>query len=356
MRLDEGFRWLRGAVMVPPPQQTSAPDEGALLTYRYVRVLIVILTVGLLTAVFVEQATAGCALGSISAYYYTPARGIFTGGLIGIGVRLIALRGEIDLQDYLLNVAGLFGPMVALVPMHLNTGTAEQPSREALCIINAHRVTDLRPGSIRETAWGLVTSGRLDSIRNDTWALLIMLGLGLVLAGWLIWWGRRHPRAGAPEPKWWPWLVSVALAVVIWALYVFAPGIYVEKVHFTTACLMFGAISAYAVVDGIRTMRLQHAVKRGIAYVALGGGLVVGCGLIMLFGNVAGYDYTVFTAEVWGIGVFLTFWIAQTIDLWNHKSRSSAILSARSAAIADRAHRRVFSEPTEGATEATTFL
>ena len=337
MRLDDSLRSLQSAVMAPPtapPAQSERPprmsdaNELALRTYRYVRVLIVVLTAGLLAAVLVERATAGCLLGSISAYYYTPARGLFTGGLIGIGVCLIALRGENDLQDGLLNVAGLFGPMVALIPMHLYVGTAEHPSREALCIINAHRVTDLRPGAIREAAFGLVTAGRVDSIRNNTWALLIMIGLGLLLLGWLIWWGRRHPRPGAPKPKWWPWAVSVLGGVGVWALYLFAHGFYIENVHFTTAILMFTAVSVYAVIDGVRTVSLQGAVKRGIAYVVLGAALLVGCGAIMLIGNSAGWDYTTFVAEVWGIVVFLVFWVVQTIDLWNHTSRGTAILSA----------------------------
>jgi hypothetical protein len=332
MRLNDSLRSLRTQVMAPPERQpsTSDADEFALRTYRYVRVLIVVLTVGLLAAVFVERATADCLLGSISAYYYTPARGLFTGGLIGIGVCLIAIRGENDLQDGLLNVAGPFGAMVALVPMHLHAGAADHPSREALCIINAHRVTDLRPGDIRETAFGLVTAGRLDSIRNNAWALFIMVGLGLLLLGLLIWWGRRHPRAGASKPKWWPWVASVFVAAVVWALYEFAHGVYIERVHFTTAILMFAAVSAYAVVDGIRTMRLQRAVKRGVAYIVLGVILLGGCGAIMLIGNLAGWDYTTFTAEVWGIGVFLAFWVVQTIDLWNHTSRGTAILEHRS--------------------------
>jgi hypothetical protein len=330
MRPDASFRSLRRVVMAPPEGQPPASDvdEFALRTYRYVRVLIVVLSVGLLAAVLLERVTADCLLGSISAYYYTPARGLFTGGLIGIGVCLIAIRGENDLQDGLLNVAGLFGPMVALVPMHLKVGTADHPSREALCIINAHRVTDLRPGDIREAAFGLVTAGRVDSIRNNTWALLIVIGLGLLLLGWLIWWGRRHPRAGAPKPKWWPWAVSMLVAAGVWAVYRFAHGFYIERVHFTTAILMFAAVSVFAVVDGIRTMRLQHAKKRGIAYVVLGVILLGGCGAIMLFGRSANWDYTTFTVEVWGIGVFLVFWVVQTIDLWNHTSRRTAILSA----------------------------
>jgi hypothetical protein len=333
MRLVDTLRSLRDAVeawfeAAPEGQPRSDADEFALRTYRYVRTLIVVLTVGLIAAVFVERATAGCLLGSISAYYYTPARGLFTGGLIGIGVCLIAIRGENDVQDGLLNVAGLFAPMVALVPMHLQVGTANDPSRQALCIINAHRVTDLRPGGIREAAFALDTAGRLDSIRNDTWALLIMAGFGLLLLGWLIWWDRRHPRPGGAVPNWWPWVVSVLAAAGVWALYLFAHGFYIERVHFTSAILIFAAVSVYAVLDGIRTFRLPHAMKRGVAYIVLGVVLLVGCGAIMLIGKLAHWDYTTFTAEVWGIGVFLVFWIVQTIDLWNHTSRRTAILSA----------------------------
>lgn len=337
MRLNDRLQTLRSVVMAPPIAPPAPPsgqpptpyvDHIGLRTYRYVRVLIVALTVGLIAAVLVERGTADCLLGSISAYYYTPARGLFTGALIGIGVCLIALRGENDLQDGVLNVAGLFGPMVALVPMHLSVGTPDKPSREALCIINAHRVNDLRPGPIREAAFGLVTSGRLDSIRNNTWGLLIMVGLGLLLLGGLIWWGRGHPHPGVPRPKWWPWVAAVLVAAGVWALYLFAHGFYIEHVHFGTAILMFAAVSIYAVIDGIRTMRLQRAVKRGVAYVVLGVVLLGGCGVIMLIGNSAGWDYTTFTAEVWGIGVFLVFWIVQTIDLWNHTSRRTAILSA----------------------------
>jgi len=332
MNLDDGVRSLRTAVMAPPtapPEGVppSEPDENAIRTYRYVRVLIVALTIGLLTAVAVERIAAGCLLGSISAYYYTPARGLFTGGLIGIGACLIAIRGENELQDGLLNVAGLFGPMVALIPMHLNVGTVEHPSREASCIANAHRITDVRPGDLREVAFGLVTAGRVDSIRNNTIALLVVLGVGLLFLGWLIWYARRHLRAGVPVPKWWPWVASVLLVVGVWALYLGAHDVYIERVHFATAISMFVALSVFAIVDGIRTVRLQRAKKRGVAYVVLGVGLIAGCVAIMVIGGITQWDYTTFTAEVWGIGVFLVFWVMQTIDLWNHTSRGSAILS-----------------------------
>jgi hypothetical protein len=58
----------------------------------------------------------GCFQTSISAYYYTPARGYLVGALIGIAVCLLCLRGNTEVEDSLLNLAGMFAPIVAFVP------------------------------------------------------------------------------------------------------------------------------------------------------------------------------------------------------------------------------------------------
>jgi hypothetical protein len=125
-----------------------------------------------------------------------------------------------------------------------------------------------------------------------------------------------------------PCSAAVLFAGAVWALYVFAHVVYIERVHFAAAGVMFGAVSAFAVFDGLRTARLQHAKKRGTAYVVRGAALLVGCAAILKIGKAADWDYTTFTAEVWGIGLFLAFWVAQTIDLWDHASRRTAILNA----------------------------
>jgi hypothetical protein len=57
-----------------------------------------------------------CLQTSISAYYYTPVHGYFIGGLVAIGVCLFCLKGSTDLEDTLLNLAGMFALIVALVP------------------------------------------------------------------------------------------------------------------------------------------------------------------------------------------------------------------------------------------------
>jgi hypothetical protein len=332
MTLGQRFNAIRTSVLAAPDPDVDSTitDAYALRTYRYVRVMIIALTVGLLTAVVVEWATAGCALGSISAYYYTPAHGLFAGGLIGIGVCLIAIRDQNDLQDGLLNLAGLLGPMVALIPMHLNVGTAADPSRQASCITGAQRISDLRPTNVQEVAFGLVTGGRLDAIRNNVFALLVMLALGLVLMGGLIWRSRTYPGPSTPTPKWWPCWLAVGMTVGVLLVYRCAYGFFIERVHFLSAGLMFLAVSLFAIVDGIRARSVQGASKRGLAYIALGSGLIAGCLTIILIGRHNTWTYTTLTAELWGISLFLAFWIIQTIDLWNHTSRTGAILATSS--------------------------
>ena len=60
--------------------------------------------------------STGCFQTSISAYYYTPVHGVFIGALVAVGTCLICLRGNTDAEDILLNLAGMFAPVVALVP------------------------------------------------------------------------------------------------------------------------------------------------------------------------------------------------------------------------------------------------
>lgn len=53
---------------------------------------------------------------SISAFYYTRARAVFVGAVVAIGVALLAYRGYTRGSNLLLNTAGIFAIVVALVP------------------------------------------------------------------------------------------------------------------------------------------------------------------------------------------------------------------------------------------------
>ena len=54
---------------------------------------------------------------SLSGYYHTPVQNLLVGALVAIGVCLVALKGNTDAEDVLLNSAGICAPFVALVPL-----------------------------------------------------------------------------------------------------------------------------------------------------------------------------------------------------------------------------------------------
>jgi hypothetical protein len=55
-------------------------------------------------------------MGSVSAFYYSPAQGVFVGILVAIGVALVAYRGYTRGENRLLNAAGVLSIVVALFP------------------------------------------------------------------------------------------------------------------------------------------------------------------------------------------------------------------------------------------------
>ena len=88
-----------------------------LRSYLYVRCAVLALTLFLLVSLVVQIGSARWhLLPSISAYWYTPVRTPFTGGLIGIGACLIALYGHTWFEEVLWSIAGMCAPLVALVP------------------------------------------------------------------------------------------------------------------------------------------------------------------------------------------------------------------------------------------------
>ena len=100
------------------------PALGAVKAYRYLRVALVALVVLLFSAIVIEWWATGpsCLEPSISAYYSTPVRAVFVGVLVTMGACLIALEGNTEAEDVLLNVAGMLAPGVAFVPTAASGG------------------------------------------------------------------------------------------------------------------------------------------------------------------------------------------------------------------------------------------
>ncbi len=94
-------------------------DVASRKTYRYLRIGIIAAVFLLAASVVLERTKVApaCWQTSISAYYYTPARAVFVGALMAIGMSLVVIKGSTPWEDVFLNVAGMLAPVVALVPI-----------------------------------------------------------------------------------------------------------------------------------------------------------------------------------------------------------------------------------------------
>ncbi len=96
---------------------TPIPDRDlALKTYRYLRMGMVGLVLALALSILLERLEVDCWQTSISSYYYTPARAVFVGGLMAVGVSLLVIKGSTRREDVMFNIAGILAPVVGVVP------------------------------------------------------------------------------------------------------------------------------------------------------------------------------------------------------------------------------------------------
>jgi hypothetical protein len=263
--------------------------SDAVKTYRYVRLSMVALVIGLAAAIVVERTKVdpGCFQHSISAYYYTPVRGMFVGGLLGIAVLLIAMRGSGDGEDALLNLAGGLAPVVAFVTTP-----------------NAGRCSST-PSTFRDPG---------PDVSNNITTLFVLLALALLLAAVLL----RKESGGRNE-----WLLLLGGAGVwVGALLVFDLGrdTFLRKAHYTAAVAMFACIVAVVVRNALDfRQKEKDAGKKPRAtnrYAALAGLMVVGAGAMGVWDWVVGWDHAVLFIEGWLISLFAAFWLIQTEELW----------------------------------------
>jgi hypothetical protein len=92
-------------------------------SYRYMRLALAMMALAVLVAMMIEKLRSPGWETAISSYYYTAARPIFTGALIGIGGLLIAIKGRTRIEDVALNLAGMMAPLVPLIPPGQSSST-----------------------------------------------------------------------------------------------------------------------------------------------------------------------------------------------------------------------------------------
>ncbi len=274
---------------VARPKTAAELGLDLIYTYRYVRAGMVALLFMLVFSVGYQAVLArGCLLGSISAYYFTPARAIFIGALSGLGVLLIVHKARSQEEDVLLDFSGIMAIVVALVPT--------VPDRRC------NGSSSLSPADVA------------DAVRNNIWTLIVVL-LGAILVRRVL----RRDRPRTP-PSAGGTVTGVICGVVLVAELLFflvKRDSFIALSHGIAAGTMVAGIIAVMVLNALnqpadpRGQRFRH-VYYGIA-IALGLSLGVAVGLHLWL---PGFRHFVLLAELIIIALFMTFWITQTVELW----------------------------------------
>ncbi|WP_020144576.1 hypothetical protein [Terracoccus sp. 273MFTsu3.1] len=297
--------------------------RDVVFTYRYLRGAMIALLLMLLLSVGYQwwwETDHSCWLGSISAYYYTPARTVFVGSLCALGASLIAYKGHSPQEDVLLNFSGFMAFVVAMVPT----------VPDGRCGPNAYTQT---PAEIAA------------AVRNNIWSLVVVGVLAAVVAAWL----RRGAMTRDPSdrPTVRSVVVTVACGLVLLAelaLFLVLRDRFIALSHGIAAGTMVAGVIAVMVFSAMRAEeRHQGSAAGGTGttgttykriYIAIAVALAVALGVTVLTAvTVRGFDHLILIAEVIIIVLFAAYWGVQTKELWDLRDADGAeARSARSVA------------------------
>lgn len=271
---------------------------AAVKTWRYLRLAIIGLVVGLAASVLYERSHApGCFQTSISAYYYTPAGVFFICALMAVGISMFCLRGSTEPEDISLNLAGMAAPVIAFVPT---------PNR-GICS-SANTIDD-----------PLVEDGIVNSM-NAYFVLGLFVVLVLTVLVLHKWQSQRdHLSRSALLGFVIALLVGLVTAVIFYGNRTY----FLANAHNAAAVFMFVCI-AFAVVTNARGTR---KVFKYFYWLIVAGMIVVA--LATWLAGKGGWDHWVLGIETGLIALFAIFWIVQTADLWNEGLRASSGDSGR---------------------------
>lgn len=302
-------------------------EADVLTTYRYLRLATIPLLLMLLISVAIEslRLEPNCLLGSISAYYFTPARGAFVGGLCAVGVCLIVYKGNDPLEDVLLNFSGFMAFVVALVPTVPDGSCATPTATQADPFIT-------------------------DAVRNNVWTLLIAAILG-VLARWVILTRDRKrgtvpppgPRsAEAPVRTWARWAMRICLVVLFVELGLFlgAPSVFQDISHSVAAITMVLGVIGVMVANAADLARAEtdNPAPAPGKWVNRYGVVALVMTVLLIATVVAHlvlkdeFNHLILVLEVVVIVNFLVFWGMQTAELWDYPTREDKVVAESGAA------------------------
>jgi hypothetical protein len=312
------------------PTQFEPQDETdqifAIKTWRYLRVAMIGFVLGIFIAVAFEISKTHhptCYQTSISAYYYTPVHGFLVGALVAVGACLICLRGNTDGEDILLNLAGMFAPVVALVPT---------PGM----------------GSCRSVLTAV--ENRDANIGNNVFALLIVGLAAFVVLAVLTLVG--HVKGNRPWPSWQSMTgYIVTLAVWVYAVVTFWAfrSFFTHTAHYSAAITMFVCFLGVVILDAISykihtdpAVNIQDplqvkvnatfadALRPRNPYLWIAIAMILDAIAWGIVGLVFNWQHWIFWIEATLIFMFAFFWSWQTVELWTQGLRGQPATSGRS--------------------------
>lgn len=285
------LRWWRGS-------DRQDRDATLLLTYRFLRLGIVAaaVTLGASLAFEIFVNADVCVRNSVSAYFYSPVRTILTGSLMAVGLCLIAIQGDNDVEEVSLNMAGMLAPMVAVIPTSMSTTCDPVESLSA---------------ADRSAAIDAMTTATRDGLQNNAVAYFGVLVVALlILAVRLPTWLVRNPER--------PWAVRLALIAYLIVVSAFGFAAYrtwdngSSWAHNLSAILMFVFFAIVVAQNASRdNVSRRYRVLCRIVLVAMAA--TVGVFVLLRRGGVS---WDVFFLEATEIALFTAFWIIQTREFW----------------------------------------
>ncbi|HYN66738.1 MAG TPA: hypothetical protein VES93_07595 [Ornithinibacter sp.] len=278
----------------------SDPAVAAVKTYNYLRIALAALVLLLYSSVVLEWWAAGrCLQTSISAYYYTPVHAVFIGVLVTMGVCLVALKGNTDGEDVLMNLAGMLAPGVAFIP---TVGARECSSAP------------------------LLTPDIPAAVANNMPALFVT---GATVGAVALWIARREGRGtglSTADRLGLALSLGVLGAGVVW--FFVDRDSFIAHGHDAAAIPMFLAIigvvwlNARDVQQAVTQEALPTTRSRYVAmYRAVAIAMLVALAATVVINLATASTTVVFWVEVVLITLFAVFWAIQTRELWNRGLR-----------------------------------
>ncbi|MYR08696.1 hypothetical protein GTV32_21345 [Gordonia sp. SID5947] len=264
-------------------------------TYRNIRVGLVSLVLMLGVAIAVDSIEAGRIESSISRYYYTSVHAVFIGALCATGAMLMAYKGRSEVEDVLLNYAGFLAFLVAFIPTPVGSP----------------------PPGFTSPDW----------VRWNVWAAFAATAAGLVL--WFVF-GRLRGYASSPH-RTWAGIVARGLGVLAVILvlvrlsghWTWIPG----STHDVAAVSMFIGLILVVFFNGLAALADRGADDVHSWY-PWAYAVIAAVMALTLLGIICVHSASqswVFWVEVALLAEFATFWVVQTLELWDDEESAALV-------------------------------